>query len=140
MSKTRAAAFEEIKYKAPSLRSRILDCLANCGALNTAEIAKRIYQPYESVGPRITELKDLDLIRDSGCTRIGRTKQGALWILNPNPRPAPKKKLKPIGDKVLFGEMMRCIYACAAADDLVNRDNLVTATDAWAFDMVKRLK
>lgn len=45
------------------------------------------------------------------------------------------RKLKPIGDKELFGEMLRTIYAYAHQGDLVNLADLETAAINWAKDL-----
>lgn len=50
------------------------------------------------------------------------------------------RKMKPIGDEKLFGEMMRSIYAYAALEDLMNFAELQQNSTLWALDMVKRVR
>lgn len=49
------------------------------------------------------------------------------------------KKMKPIGDKELFGEMMRSMYACAHEYSVDNLQSMEGATKAWQDDMVDRI-
>lgn len=50
------------------------------------------------------------------------------------------KKLKPIGDKALFGEMMRCMYAFAHTESADNRSGMNEALAAWAGDFVEKIR
>lgn len=50
------------------------------------------------------------------------------------------KILKPIGDKELFGEMMRCIYAEAMSPSEDNKDASVNAYIDWKIDFMKRVR
>ena len=54
---------------------------------------------------------------------------------------APKvKKMTPIGDPDLFGEMMRSFYAHAAKPDSATSFDLHEALEAWAKDMVNKIR
>ncbi len=51
-----------------------------------------------------------------------------------------KKKMKAIGDKELFGEMMRGIYACAMDDSEANQLSMQCSTLAWASDLMIKIR
>jgi hypothetical protein len=51
-----------------------------------------------------------------------------------------KKKIKPIGDKEKFGELMRCTYAYANEDSAANTANLAEANQVWLADFINRIK
>lgn len=52
-----------------------------------------------------------------------------------------KRKMRPVGDAGLWGEMMRCIYACAKAQqsNVVEKCQLDVALNRWANDMIERV-
>jgi len=50
------------------------------------------------------------------------------------------KKIKPVGDKELFGEMMRSIYAYAHLPLSTNLDAMVIGTEAWRNNFINKIR
>lgn len=85
---TSKGAAEGQKYRAPNLRWAVILVLQDQKrAMTTEEIAEALERPYGSVQPRLSELQEKGLVRDSG--RRGLTKWGKpciKWILTENDR------------------------------------------------------
>lgn len=77
----------------------------NPEGLNTWEISLKLNEPYYVVQPRVAELLEADRIRKTGIRRMGRVKDGEVYIYNAFPIKKPKK-LKPVGDKILWRKMI----------------------------------
>jgi len=92
--------------------------------------------PQSSVGSYLCYLR-----RDYGFQVPKKYMGNGLFAYQLGRKLAPKpKKMKAIGDKELFGEMMRSIYAYAAQPDLINDAALQTSAIKWAKDMAGRVK
>lgn len=82
----RDAAESQI-HRAPIIRTMVLHCLERAGRpLSADEIAEHIGIDFISVRPRVSELHEKGLVRDSGTrrpSRYGRLATG--WELTPQP-------------------------------------------------------
>ncbi len=110
--------------------------MRNCRKI---KLALKLNLPFESVQPRISELKDLDLIKDSGARREGRSKPSAVWVINPEPKPK-KRKMKPVGNKELWGRMIQTAYAHKAHPAAHNIYAMQQAAIAWITDFSNNLE
>lgn len=95
---------------------------------------------YHLVQPRLSDLRREDRIKKTGIERMGRDGVPVdTFIFNPEPKPKPKK-LKPIGDKKLFGEMMRTIYAFANKKVAHNEYAMDEALKIWGRSMAEMIR
>lgn len=78
---TSKAAAEAVKPKASWTRARVIDALTRQGPMTTVQIAKAIGMSYETVQPRTSEAKALNLIEDSGARGPSRDphKAAIVW-------------------------------------------------------------
>jgi hypothetical protein len=94
---------------------------------------------YHLVQPRRSDLKREDKIRATGITRAGRDGLPIeAYIFNPEPKPKPKK-MKPVGDKVKWGEMMRTAYAYKAQPQAHHLHSMNRAAMDWIMDFSNNL-
>ena len=76
-------AAQEQKYRAPNLRSAVILVLQDHKrAMTTEAIAEALERPYGSIQPRLSELQDKGLVRDSGVRGMTRWGKPCIkWIL-----------------------------------------------------------
>jgi hypothetical protein len=138
MLDTQQNAYIETRSKADTDREKILHHARTLDfGFTNNEMAEMLGMNYFDVQPRISELVAEDKLKDSGVRRIDRKRMGAVWEFNPEPKPKPKK-MKPIGDKKLWGEMMQKIYAQKAKPYAYNQVAMERAAVAWAHSMAKK--
>ncbi|MFD2175708.1 hypothetical protein [Rhodobacter lacus] len=66
-------AARSMKLKAATIRDQVLDCLRSTSSpLSSEQIASIIGLPYESVQPRLAELRSAGKAFDSGIRRLSR--------------------------------------------------------------------
>lgn len=99
----------------------------------------KINDIYKSLQPRTSEAHADCQIYDSGKRGFNASgKKAIIWKLVTTPEEreiAIKqniKKMKPIGDKKLFGDMMRAIYAYANQQNEINNFDLRRFSFEWA--------
>lgn len=82
---TSKAAAEKVKPKAAFVRARVIDALTRQGPLTTVQIAKALGMAYETVQPRTSECRVLNLIVDTGKRGPSRdsSKLAIVWAIAP---------------------------------------------------------
>lgn len=82
---TSRAAAEAISAEAPRLRELVLEQIRNAGrahGLTADEAARRLRRSVLAIRPRVTELSNAGLIRDSGARRSNASGRGAIvWVV-----------------------------------------------------------
>lgn len=77
---TRREAYQESRRTAPKRQSLVYDCLRHHGPQTAEELVKRLgYRDMNSVRPRLTELKDLGLVRTTGKRPSSTGRMTAVW-------------------------------------------------------------
>lgn len=78
---TSKAAAEKVRPKAAWVRARMIDALTRHGPMTTAQIAKTVGLPYETVQPRTSEARAKGEIEDSGARGPSRdpSKLSIVW-------------------------------------------------------------
>ncbi len=138
---TQLNAYQETQSQAATDRAIILTKAKEVVNFTTQEMADLLGWEYHHVQPRISQLVEKDLLIDTGIRREGREKQSAAWAFNPEPNPQPKpKKMKPVGDKRKWGEMMRTAYAYKAQPQAYNLHAMNRAAMDWIMDFSNNLK
>ena len=68
LPRTQLAAFDSIQEKLPRARQTVLDVISAAGESGIAlhEISERLHWPINCVSGRVTELRKLGRVRDSG--------------------------------------------------------------------------
>jgi predicted HTH transcriptional regulator len=85
---TSVASAESIQLKALPLRERIAELLAENPPMTSEEIARAIGAPYESVQPRLSELRNAKRAEDSGIRRLSRFGKDIIaWTLKKKEQP-----------------------------------------------------
>jgi hypothetical protein len=134
--------FFNVETKTGLWRKKTLDYLQSiypAGAI-TEDIAKAINEPEDDIQPRTSELSacDRDYIRGLGRGENSKTNPVTVWYFNPEPKPKPKK-MKPVGDKVKWGEMIRTAYAYKAHPVAHNLHSMNRAAMDWIMDFSNTL-
>lgn len=75
-------------YRAPNLRWAVILVLKqHARAMTTEEIAEVLEKPYCSVQPRLSELQEKGIVRDSGARGTSKWNRPCIkWILTENDR------------------------------------------------------
>jgi hypothetical protein len=89
---TSEAAARSMGGSAAHLRKRCLDALKARGPSTADELASAIGESVLSVRPRVTELKELGMARDTGQRRENRSGRKAA-VMEAVPQPAPDRPL-----------------------------------------------
>lgn len=104
------------------------------------EISEATDVPASSVGSYISYIR-----RDAHFTAPKKYIDGGLYLYNIGKKMTQEqiiemqaKSHKPVGDKQLWGEYMRSIYAYANAGNDINHTKLKIAERNWRMDMVER--
>ena len=161
-SDTQIAAYHAVKDKRSYWRNKLRKALeAHTEGLTTEQVCVAIQSGYDNVLPLRIDLNDIYKslqprtseahadcqIYDSGKRGLNSSgKKAIIWKLVTTPEEreiAIKqniKKMKPIGDKKLFGEMMRAIYAYEAWECPANADKLEFGCITWALDMKNKIR
>lgn len=87
-SETSVNAANEIKPGAGTLRMAVLDFIGKCGdnGATDDEVQVALGMNPSTQRPRRVELWDMGLVRDSGRTRLTRSRRKAtVWIVNEQP-------------------------------------------------------
>lgn len=159
---TQLQAYAAIKDKRTYWRNKLRAALqAHPQGLTTEDICWKTYlgyndvkplkmnlaEMYKSMQPRTSEAHEELEIFDTGIRKPNKSgKKAIVWAMVTNDEQkqlAVKqtlKKMKPIGDAKLFGEMMRAIYAQAAQDTQENLGAAIHATTNWRQDMVQNIR
>lgn len=149
MIDTQLQAYAAInESRAAFLRTRVKTTLQSLpDGATSEELAALMREDYKSVQPRTSELHEDLQIFDTGKRRKNESgKKAIVWALVESQHDkdlAVKqtlKKMKPIGDAKLFGEMMRAIYAEAAQPYMVNHMQAVRATGNWRDEMMQNIR
>lgn len=136
---TQVNAYIETRTSAAADRAIILQKAKEVVNFTNNEMANLLGWKYSRAQCRISELKTDDLLYDTGLRRIDVVKDGAVLAYNPNPKPKPKK-LKPIGVKEDFTEMMRTIYAFANKKVAHNEYAMDEALKIWGRSMAEMIR
>lgn len=104
-------------------------------------------EDYASVQPRTSELHEDLQIFDTGKRRKNESgKKAIVWAMVTNDEQKQLavnqtlKKMKPIGDAKIFGEMMRSLYAYAASNSQFDYHRSRVAVDTWQQNMVQNIR
>ena len=81
---TSYAAAEDMKLSAGTLRKYVLDeLLKSAGGLTADECAERLGESILSIRPRFSELRNFNLIKDSGWRSLNKSgKRAIIWVIN----------------------------------------------------------
>lgn len=138
--------------RASYLRTRVKTTLQSLeNGATSEELATLMREDYASVQPRTSELHEDLQIFDTGLRRKNESgKKAIVWAMVQNDEQKQLavrqtlKKMKPIGDPKLFGEMMRAIYAMAAGGSAYDTaDRACALNDAlfdWSENMVQEIR
>lgn len=99
------------------------------------EITARTGFPMPSVSAQIRNMRKKGFIVTR--KRLGNVRVWS-YRLDGTGEP-PKRKLRPLGNEVLWGELLRSIYAYSAKSDIENYISLEKAALSWAVDMSRRV-
>jgi DNA-binding transcriptional ArsR family regulator len=79
-------AARAMRPRARTIRAEVLSLLAQVSmAMTSEEIARALGKPYPSVQPRLAELRNMLMARDSGTRKIGRYGKPIIaWELSPH--------------------------------------------------------
>jgi hypothetical protein len=135
---TQLNAYIETQSQAATDRAIILTKAKEVVNFTTQEMSEILGWEYHHVQPRISQLVEKDLLIDTGIRREGREKQSAAWAFNPEPNPK-SKKMKPVGDKEKWGEMLRTAYAHKAHPVAHNLYSMNQAAQDWIMDFSNNL-
>lgn len=138
MLDTQLNAYTEVKEDAAYKRNQIMQVAKEIGEFTTHEMAMYLTWSFAEAQPRISELLSMGLIYDTGYRRIGRKKESAVWAVNPNPVPQ-KKRMKPVGNKELWGKLIQSAYAQKAMPCAHNIHAMQQAAIAWITDFSNNL-
>lgn len=147
-SDTSKAAGDYAMAFVPSLREKVLAVISGNSLGATAEeIGHKLRpdkQPYDAgkwINPRVSELRAMGLIKDSGARCINSSGHAAvLWVIGRD-TDYLKKKLepKPVGNPELWGKYWQAIYAYANDAKLENLIKMREAGMEWAHDMAHKI-
>lgn len=138
MLDTQANAYQEVKQDAAYKRNQIMERAMLLPDFTTREMADSLKWGFHQTQPRISELLSMGLIIDTGKRRIGRVKESAVWAINHNPQPQ-KKRMKPVGNKELWGKMIQSAYAHSAQPNAHHIYAMQQAAIAWITDFSNNL-
>lgn len=135
--------FFNIETKTGLWRQKTLDYLKSIypqGACSE-EISRAVNESEDDIQPRTAELSacDKDYIRGLGRGLNSKQNPVTVWYYNPEPQPKPKK-MKPIGNKELFGKMMQAAYACKAQPNAYHIHRMQQLAIAWITDFSNNLE
>lgn len=139
MLDTQLNAYTETQSKAATDRAIILQKSKEVLNFTTQEMADLLGWEYHHAQPRISQLVDKDLLKDTGLRREGRERTSAVWAYNPEPRPK-RHKIRPIGDKELFGKMLESAYIYAHEPHAHRLHQMHEAAKDWITDFSRRVK
>jgi hypothetical protein len=135
-----------ISSAAMVLRHRILKVMSGPllieGGWTADEMAEHLGVSLLSVRPRFSELAAQGMIVDTGIRRQNRSGHYAMVWRMVNGEPKKKcRKMKPVGNKELWGKLMQSIYIHAHTDGDRQGQQIamVSAATEWAYDMSKRI-
>jgi len=82
MINTSQEAYNSIKPKLPSLRSRVETAVMNSGqeGITALELITSLGELDYSIRPRLTELKKMNRIKQNGVRLNNRNKKEIVWI------------------------------------------------------------
>lgn len=84
-------AARSMHMKAATIREQVLDCLrSTSGPLSSEQIAAILGLPYESVQPRLAELRLMGKAFDSGIRRVSRFGKPIIAWTHRNPKEITK--------------------------------------------------
>lgn len=139
MLDTQLNAYHDNKPSAAYKRAQIMATAKTLVDFTVQEIANLLKLPYHAVQPRVSELLAMGLIIVTSKRRIGRVKESMVYEVNPNPIPQ-RKRMKPVGNKELWGEMMQAAYANNAQPNAYHIHKMQQLAIAWITDLSRGLK